>query len=275
MQPRSGQRHLILLAVLAALSLALGGWQAWAGRRGMISPPERIALAVVTPIQQGMSALGRLARQAADGLARGRELSAENQRLRARVAGLEQENGRLSEVRLENLRLQELLGRRQQWRLPALAARVVACQRGAAGESLLIDLGSKSGLRAGLPVMAVGGLVGQVVAVGPSSSRVLLLTDRSSGVGALVQRSRVAGVVMGRGGGCLLTCLPPGADVRQGDLVVSSGLGGIYPKGLPVGQVLQVAQDSTAEPVTARVRLLADLDRLEEVLVLREGAGNE
>jgi rod shape-determining protein MreC len=141
--------------------------------------------------------------------------------------------------------------------------------------SLTLNRGSSSGVRLNAPVMSPTGVVGRVIAVGPWAARVQVLLDRDSGAGVLIERTRVSGVVSGRvaepgAEELVMRYVPERADVVTGDVVVTSGVDGIFPKGLVVGRVSYVGEGAGLLK-DVRVQPSARFDRLEEVLVvLRE-----
>ena len=138
-------------------------------------------------------------------------------------------------------------------------------------KTILIDRGSQAGLRRNFPVVAPDGLVGRVVEVTPYTAKVQLITDPVSASGGLLQRTRVTGIVSGNlGAGLKVRYLPLLADVAVGDEVVTSGMGGVFPKGIPVGRVVAVERKSGALFQEAVLQPKVDLGRLEEVLILME-----
>src|SRR3989442_1297444 len=149
-------------------------------------------------------------------------------------------------------------------------------QGGAIGTGVLtllmpvqVDRGSRDGVRRNAPVVTADGVVGRVIEVTLTTSRVLLIVDSRSAVGALVQRSRDLAVVEGRSERVLhLKYLSRTAQVEPGDLVVTSGQGGVFPKGLVVGRITRVVQEEGEYLQEAQVEPAAALDRLEEVLIL-------
>lgn len=193
----------------------------------------------------------------------------ENKQLREGIKIL---NGRVlagQEALLENERLKKLLDLKETLRSPVLAASVIGEDGSPWFKTLVINRGEGDGLREGMPVMAADGVVGQVVKVGARSSRVLLLTDHASGIAAIVQRSRARGVVKGAGvGRCSLEFTIREDDVKVGDTVITSGIGGIFPKGLPIGEVAMVKKGDYGIFQTIEIRPAVNLMRLEEVLVL-------
>jgi rod shape-determining protein MreC len=152
-----------------------------------------------------------------------------------------------------------------------VAARVVGKDATNWFKTILIDRGTQAGLRRNLPVVAPDGLVGRVVEVTPSTAKVQLITDPVSASGALMQRTRVTGIVTGNlGTGLRVRYLPLLADVVVGDEVVTSGMGGVFPKGIPVGRVTAVERKSGALFQEAALQPKVDLGRLEEVLIVMD-----
>ncbi|GAM08170.1 cell shape-determining protein MreC [Geobacter sp. OR-1] len=181
-------------------------------------------------------------------------------------------NGRLigeQDALLENERLKKLLTLKGTVPIPAVAASIIGEDGAPWFKTMLIDRGGNDGFQEGMPVVASDGVVGQLIKVSGNSSRVLLITDHSSGIAAVVQRSRARGVVRGAGSGRLvLEFAIREEDVKVGDQVVTSGIGGIFPKGLPIGEVTMVKKGEYGIFQTIEVRPSVMISRLEEVLVL-------
>jgi rod shape-determining protein MreC len=173
------------------------------------------------------------------------------------------------EALLANARLNELLQLKKTLQYPAVAASIIGEDGAPWFKTLTVDRGEADGFQEGMPVVASDGVVGQVVKVSGNSSRVLLITDHSSAIAAIVQRSRARGVVRGAGSGRLtLEFAIREDDVKVGDQVVTSGIGGTFPKGLPIGEVTMVRKGEYGIFQTVEVRPAAMISRLEEVLVL-------
>jgi rod shape-determining protein MreC len=190
------------------------------------------------------------------------ELRTQNQRLRARVAELEED-------RLENERLRGLVDLKQAQDLESVAARVIGRPANAWEGVITIDRGSADGIGTGMPVVGASGLLGQTVTVGEHASRVRLITDQRSGVAALVQRSRAEGIVHGSIDGQLtLDFVSTEATVTAGDVVITSGMGGIYPKGLVIGEVTSVERLANSLFQAIELEPAERLTGLEEVLVI-------
>ncbi len=243
--------------------------------RGRTDPAVSTVRTITAPLVTGSSTTRRWASRQLGWLVRGRSMDAEVRRLRAENARLMAENAALREADINVQRLRTELGFAQQLPPKHVAADIISLRPSPSFETLIIDRGSRSGIRLRSIVVAPAGLVGQVYDVAPTTSAVLLLTDSNSAVGAMVQRaeSRAIGVCKGNGSPILsLAYLNQDADVRAGDAIISSGLGGlngVYPKGLGIGTVLVVTNDASGAGRNVRVKPAVDVSRLEEVYVLR------
>jgi rod shape-determining protein MreC len=198
-----------------------------------------------------------------------RGLREENTRLQREMATLRRRLDQLQEQALETQRLERLLAMRQTSKTEFLTARVVGKDATNWFKSLVLDRGSLEGVRRNQPVLAPDGLVGRVVEVTPISARVQLVTDPVNAVGGLIQRTRVTGIVSGNlGAGARVRYLPLMANVVVGDEVVTSGMGGVFPKGISIGRITAVERRSGALFQEATLQPAVDLSRLEEVLIL-------
>ena len=198
-----------------------------------------------------------------------RALREENKRLQLETTTLKRRLEQLQDQALETQRLERLLAMRQASRAEFLTARVVGKDATNWFKTILLDRGSLEGIRRNQSVLAPDGLVGRVVEVTPSSARVQLLTDPVSAVGGLIQRTRVTGIVSGSlGAGARVRYLPLMADVAVGDEVLTSGMGGVFPKGILIGRITSVERKSGALFQEATLQSAVDLSRLEEVLIL-------
>jgi len=238
------------------------------------SPHHRDPLATLlldglAPLQAGANWIRAGTRNIWNGYVALVGLSTEHQHLREQVARLGRQTVRLTEVTQENERLLALLGLRTRLHGLLYAARVIARDPLPGSQGITIDLGRRDGIPPGMAVLSARGVAGRVVHVGWMAARILLLTDRNSGIDALVQRTRARGVLQGgRQGQCSLNYLPSTADVRVGDRVVTSGRSGTFPLGILIGTVTGVGRREHGLLQAATVRPHAQLDRLEEVVVL-------
>lgn len=204
------------------------------------------------------------------------ELREENLRLKRQVASLSLEKERLSQFREERNRLRELLGFREDSFFEFLPCEVIARSSNRYHHSVTIDRGEDAGVRPGMPVVGYKGLAGRVTQVFATSSRVLLLNNRSVSVSCQVKRSRVVGILeWERGNLFSLDFVGKEEDVIPGDTLLTSGLGRVFPEGIPVGTVFQVAEEKTELSRKVGVVSMTDLNKLEEVFVVTGGRGWE
>ena len=175
--------------------------------------------------------------------------------------------------RTDNLR--QLLELRERANLDTAAAEVIAAAASPEFRTVTIDKGTGDGLRTDMAVVSPAGVVGRIILPSGRASKVQLLIDRNAAAGALIERTRVQGVVEGIGDGSLSMQYVPGtADVRPGDLVVTSGIDGIYPKGFVIGTIDHVDRGAGGYHLIT-VRPAVDFTRLEEVLVVRTPPSRE
>ncbi|MDR1040231.1 MAG: rod shape-determining protein MreC [Deltaproteobacteria bacterium] len=194
---------------------------------------------------------------------------AENDRLRSALGRQNRLITELDETRVENARLRRLLDYKRRAGSRSLAARVLAWEPGPYYQSIIVGAGSEDGVFLEAAVVTVDGIVGRVTEVSPGFSKVLLITDLSSGVDAFISRSRVNGLLTGAGPGRLsLDYVSKADDVRLGDAMVSSGLDGIFPPGLALGTVTFVDKMSMGFFMQAEISPSVNLATLEEVMIL-------
>jgi rod shape-determining protein MreC len=203
-------------------------------------------------------------------------LREDNAALRKLAVELAAERAALAEYRHENERLRELLGFlvtfSEEERFEMVPARVVGMPGGRIVERIELDKGRRDGLGAGMPVIVPEGLIGKVVGVSAGGSRVEPLASASSAVSVLIERSRVRGVLRPRYGPVSefvswgVDYVPARSDIRLGDLVITSGLGGVYPPGITVGTVISIEEDPLT--MSVGVRLAVDFATIERVFVL-------
>lgn len=227
---------------------------------------ESAVLRVVAPISHAVSSLVGGARDLGSGWRSRRALRAENRRLAARLGELERERIRLRQLEAEVDRLSEALDYRQSAERELRVADVVYADHTSWMATLIVHVGEQPA-EVNQPVVGDDGLIGRVVNVVAGYARVQLLTDRAAAVGAMISRTRRQGVVRSGPDGLTLDYLPLQADVRPGDLVVTSGIDGIYPRGLPVGTVSDI---EPGEELFAKIRLrpAVDFSVLDQVYLL-------
>ncbi len=206
-----------------------------------------------------------------------RRVRRDNQLLKEETRQLRAQVAELRETTVENSRLSYLLGMRNRVGTEAVAARVIGKDATNWFRTLLIDKGANEGIQRHMPVVTTEGVVGRVVDVTALAARVQLITDPESAVGILIQRSRVVGVAVGSQGGTVqIKYLPLMADVVVGDRAITSGMGGMFPKGIPLGRVLRSSRPTNGALFQeTEVQPVADFSRLEEVMVLKRAPASD
>ncbi len=201
------------------------------------------------------------------------EVREQNDRLQVRIAELEEANLQYREALVASGHLQQIAAMRDEFEIPMLPSEVVGLDVKPWFRSVLVDRGAGHGVRAGNPVITAEGVVGLVTATSRHAAKTMLLLDRQSAIDGIVQRSRARGIVRGRGTDQLeFEFVVRGGDVVVGDVVITSGLGGVYPKGLRIGEVVEISDPAGGLLQTADLRPAVDFGRLEQVfLMMRRG----
>jgi rod shape-determining protein MreC len=197
----------------------------------------------------------------------------ENERLRQKIIELEQERNRLLEAEATNRRLQQLLEFRAQLPAGGITASVIALSASPWFRSCMLDKGSADGIRKGMAVLTPLGALGRVIDLSSQTAKVLLITDPNSGVDVVVQRTRARGIVSGSlENGPVLKYVKHGEDVQVGDRLITSGLDGVFPKGIMVATVAAVRKQTVGLFQQINIVPAVTLDTTEQVLVV--GAQN-
>ena len=192
----------------------------------------------------------------------------ENIALKRKLQTLTANHAQIQELKLEIARLEKLLGASRNLEAPVRLARIVARNKSIYGESFLLDLGSRDGVHKNMPVMHQAGLVGRISRVGNNVSQVLALLDSRSAVNVIAQRARAQGVfAISSEGESEVRYMPLHEEMKPGDLLISSGLGGIFPKGLPVAHITKITDVRGLFP-KIKAKAIVDFSNLEEVMIL-------
>lgn len=260
-------------AVLATtgILLFLSGIMLVVNTRGArrIDPLGPWLLEILAPASRASSAVGSTFGRAWDGYVALVGVREENEWLRRRLREVEARHDELADLGRESERLHRLLELRDDVPGRAIAARVTSAELKGLFRTATLGKGERDGIARGMAVIAPGGVVGQVFATSPRAARVLLLEDQSSGVDALVQRTRARGIVEGGSTtGCTLKYVKRREEMQPGDRVVTSGLDGIFPKGLAIGEIASVIPGERGLFQAAEVVPAVDVAKLEEVLVV-------
>jgi len=255
----------LLLALIASLTLFFLD-----SRLNYFVPVRSVLSAVVYPVQ----ALASMPSDVGDWFSK---FFQDHKKLTTKITALEA-NDLLNSFRLqklqalerENMRLRKLLGSSFRIQERVLVAEMLTIDLDPSSQQVVIDKGAQSGLFSGQPVLDATGVMGQVIEVGPFSSRILLLTDPSHAIPVQINRNGLRAVAIGRGLGKKLQLdhLPHNADVRKGDLLVTSGLGGMFPVGYPVGTIDVISNIQGKIFAEIRVKPAAQLETSREVLLV-------
>jgi rod shape-determining protein MreC len=182
---------------------------------------------------------------------------------------LRQENSILREAAIANDRLRHVLDFKETSPLKLLSAEVVSVDPSPYYKTVFVDKGEEDGVQRDLAVIRPGGLVGKIFKTSPSSSMVMLLLDQNFALDVLVQRTRARAVVEGLGTSrCALKCLLSSDPVLEGDLVVTSGLEGVFPKGILIGEIASISESTGAIFQDIVVEPMVEFEKLEEVLII-------
>lgn len=241
--------------------------------RQNLTPMEAAIKDSLAPIQSIFMKIGHTFSGGARSITSLGRMAEENEALKEQVALLKGQVYRLEELRQENERLKSLLQYKDTYSqfFETKTALVIGRDPGNWFGVVTLNKGSKDGILKDMPVVTPLGLAGKVVSVSENTSQVLLITDPRSGVGALVQESRVPGVLEGTTAGSGETRLihvPKDTQLTEGQVIITSGIGGNFPKGIPIGKIVSISNEPTGLFKTATVVPFADLNRLEEVMVI-------
>lgn len=199
-----------------------------------------------------------------------REIRAENKILKETLASLETELLNSREARLENERLKKLLDFKESDKRKFVPALVIARDPSGLNDTVVIDRGRKDKIEKGMVVISGSGLAGRVMETGWGVSRVLLVTDYDSTFSGIIESTRDEGAVSGNmRAGLIMKYLDLGCGAKKGDKVITSGLYGVFEKGLLIGEVVSIEQDSSGLYLNAVIKPEVDVRELEEVLVVR------
>ncbi len=262
----TGVRPLIVLCLVSILLLTCyiregesGPIHSVRGAVSVVTTPVRVLGSLVaTPFNAAGNVMGNLT-ASQETLS---ELREQNAELTAQVA-------ELSESKKTSERLESLLNLQSTYSLTSTAARIIGNSSDAWSRAVTIDKGTAAGFSCGMAVCNSGGVIGQIVEVSATTSTVQLITDEGSGVSAMIQSTRAQGMLQGQPDGSLrLSYVSTESDVKVGDIVITSGIGGVYPKGLPLGTVSSVEKSDNDVYYTIVVRAQSTAENNEEVLVI-------
>jgi rod shape-determining protein MreC len=193
----------------------------------------------------------------------------ENLRLKQQLAQLESLQRRMVELEAENHHLADLLELREALGTSAIAANVIGSDATGLYRTLMLSAGDRQGLQRGMAVISTNGVVGKLIAVSHDAARVLLINDHNSALDAFDQRSRARGIIAGIvEDGLAMKYVDRSEDIKPDDMIVTSGLDGIFPRGLLVGTVARVSREGPSLFLNVEVKAAVDFNELEQVMIL-------
>jgi rod shape-determining protein MreC len=229
---------------------------------------ERTVMTIFSPVPKLVNWIGGTTSDMYHGYLDMRRSVAENTYLRNKVASLTTENLKLRQSEGDLRRLRSLLGYSEQFNLQTSLAHVLMLDTSTRFKSLIIDRGSNGGVEVNDVIVNANGLIGRVVLTTKDMAKVQIITDSNSAVGALIERTRRQGVIRGDGaGGAQMYDVPSLADVQPGDTVLTAGIDGIFPKGIPIGTIVRAEKGQDLFKTIA-VRSAVDFGLIEEVIVI-------
>lgn len=280
-RPHVVVRRSVLLAVLA-VGVALVTFAMRSDDAGLLEGPQMFVVEAVSPIERGLTRAWQPFQDVTGWTGRLIGATNENDNLKAQIEELEQQMSIQKDVAAENERLRDLLALRERGRFPngyhLVSSSVIARPADSAARSMIIDRGLSDGLRVDDPVMASRGLIGRISAVSSNAAQVVLLSNRSQAISAVISGSDATGILRSVGNQAIpvmqLDYVLQSARVATGDLVTTSGwstdnLKSVFPKGIPIGYVSSVGNSPADLYKTVQVTPFADMNRVDEVLVLR------
>jgi rod shape-determining protein MreC len=255
-----------VLLLLAAHMLSTGVKQG-----DTLARPEGLISEALRPFQAASARMGQSAGDLFHHYFMLSSVARENQRLSEEVEQLNQRQARMVELELENRRLSELLDLKEALDLKVTAADVIGSDATGMARTLILSQGSGNGLAGGMGVIATGGVVGKLISTSPNASRVMLLNDHNCAIDAFVQRSRSRGIVSGvADDGVIMKYVERTEDIKVGDAVVTSGLDGVFPRGLLIGSVSAIERKGPGLFLNISIEPAANLRKLEQVLVIMQ-----
>ncbi|MBP2633260.1 MAG: mreC: rod shape-determining protein MreC [Firmicutes bacterium] len=270
-EPGSNKKIYVLVAVFTLVVLLIFGV---AKGKYQLPLSEKITMTILSPFQGIMSSISNGVRQGTTAIWEIVTVYQQNKMLKSEIEQLRQTQVNITEITAENERLHNVLGYKQAAvQFDLITARVIARDPSNWTSTIVINRGTDDEIAKDMAVVTPQGLVGNVVSVAKNSARVQLILDRRSSVGGLVQRpeSRVAGIIAGDNNNKMMVRMiniPRDADIVEGDQIVTSGFGGIYPKGISLGEVENIVNDDGGLLKYAVLKPSVDFQKLEEVSVI-------
>ena len=264
-------RNRVLLTSGALLILSLHLISTGVHPGDLAARPESAFLEIVRPLDAAFSNLAHSGSSIVNDYLDLVHVREENAHLRLELAKVTSDRARLAELEAENRHLAELLELKDVLGTSAVAANVIGSDATGLSRTLVVNSGSSNGLRPGMAVLSNTGVVGKIIATSPHAARVLLIDDHNSALDGFDQRSRARGVVAGLvDDGLILKYADRSEDIRTGDTIVTSGLDGIFPRGLLVGTIKSVHREGPGLFLSVSIAPAVEFRGLEQVLIVTQ-----
>ena len=265
-----GRIAIILAVILVLLVVAINT----SGERENISKPEKLIREILAPFQNGASSVTGQFSGIPEYLNGMNALMKENEELKKEINNLQNQIISSEETQAENTRLKGLLNfaKESMTDYEYITTNVINRSQSTWYNTMIIAGGEDMGFAVNMPVVANGGLVGRIINVTSNTSEVMLILDKEGAVGSMVQETRAVGIVEGGGNETdqmRLIHLSYDSALQKYNKVITSGLGGVYPKGLLIGYIKDWEVDAGGTTITAQVESFVDFDKLEEVMVIK------
>lgn len=275
---RKVNQKIVILLVVLVMSVALAFFTS--SERPLVVKVEAFWQDLLAPLEYGVTTLVQSGKSVTDRVLNYHHIQTENQALKEQLEELESRVHLLEEYRLENIRLRSILHFESSFadQYELLGAKVVARHPSNWQQTLTINRGRRDGVREGMAVITPKGVVGRIGTLGERSAEVILILDHEGALGGMIQSTRFPGIVESTGDRNIplqMVQLPHDSPVKENQTVVTSGLGGIFPKGLRIGYVVDVQPEPNGLMKKALIKPFVDFERIEEVLVIMAEKGGE
>ncbi len=255
---------LLLLFALVLMSLR-------AKQRGGVEFFDALLMEICSPFQKAATLVVKTVQGAFHQYLFLVNLEKENRMLKKRIAELQEESHQMKEMKLTNERMRQLLQFREKNFPSMIGAEVIGQDPSSWFKSVIVDKGERDGVKKGMAVISPAGVIGQILKTAPHYATVLLITDYNSAIDSIVERTRAKAIIEGKGENrCEMKYLLRAEEVAVGDVVVTSGMGGNFPKGLMVGEIKKVDKKGHGVFQYAELVPSVDFTQLEEVFVITE-----
>ena len=239
------------------------------GKEEEFGGPQKIILELIGTAQSGISKITTKLAESWEGYIALINTREENKRLREELSKYQATNNEYREAVATNIRLKKLLDLKESLQAPTISAQLIGKDPSIWFETIIIDRGSSDGIQRGMPVVTIEGIVGQVVNVSPHYAKVLLAKDPNSATDAIIQETRIHGIVKGTGDNFFeLNYILKNCEVEVGNHLVTSGWGGVFPQGIPVGLISQVVKDAPGMFQQIKIVPAVDFSQLEHVIII-------